>query len=105
MNRGGTSNLAAEARAANDTMSYLSNNQQFLNGVLAYSRADVNTGSGQALLEAMRNAAATQAARETGTGGHDLIYSTPGVGSGIATGPLSGSNGSNFRWGTTTCDY
>jgi hypothetical protein len=100
MNRGGTSNLAAEARAVNDTMYNLSNNQQFLNGVLAYQRADTSVSSTQAMLEALRNAAATQAAREN-TGGGDLtsphITGMGGTtyGNGGAYGPLGGGGTSS----------
>jgi len=99
INRGDLSHVGSDARAVNDFMYNLSNNQQFLNGVLAYQRSDVNVGSGQALLDAMRNAAGNQAAYDRGAG------SSAGMPSDRVTGSVFSNGGAFGALGGTSSSF
>lgn len=74
MDRGDTSHLSADIIALNNSMRELSNNQQFLDGLLAYSQANANDG-GQQMLGSLRDAV-----REYATGSDVLAPQYPGVG-------------------------
>jgi hypothetical protein len=118
INGGDTTHLAADARAVNDAMHSLSNNQQFLNGLLSAQRADTNTGSGQALIDSLRSAAGNQVAQNQGydkgyADGYrdgqvgcpmgqpsDLVYQSVGPTATYALG-----NTGSWKWGTTLCDH